>query len=157
MEEPKAWKKSQLYKQNKCSCEHCSSHSTICAKCQDYTQPINWRYSNSNPPNITCTQCPKSYHLDCLPFQKRAPNSWAICKEIGPTYTCEKYLEHFTLSHKIKIPKYATKYESLIHQKYNEMDTNIPLKITAHFCGFIHNKWKYFIQDCIEIQLEKKK
>eukprot|EP01084_Bolivina_argentea_P068382 124475_1 len=143
------WNKNRLYKHNKCFCQHCCVQSNICALCRDFREPINWIYFKQ-PPKLTCIQCKQSYHMKCLPIAKRAPNSWNVCTEIGDKFKCGEYLDFFTLLHKMKI---NTKHETLIRKKLVEYKYNANLKIIDHFCGFIYNKWQFFLQDCAEIEL----
>ena len=148
----KNWDANRLHdSSNKCPCDNCFKSSNICSHCRDWSSSIQWKIIN--PPNIKCTNCYNSYHLNCLPFKKRIANSWQICNEIGPEYKCSKYRDLFTFINKIENEKLSKKYESLIYEKYHKIHPNKRLKIKYHFCGFYYNNFTFIIEDCCQILL----
>ena len=143
------WNDDRLYDpRNRCSCTHCCKSSNICASCQDWSLSIEWK--SINPPHLKCnnSNCNNVYHLNCLPINKRLPNSWNICSEIGSEYECNtNYLDFFTFINKIKNQKVCKKYNKLIRKKYHESYPNKRITIKSHFCGFYYNfgAWIFLI------------
>lgn len=137
---------------NKCSCKHCCKSSNICAACEDWSLSIEWK--SIHPPHLKCgnSNCNNVYHMNCLPINKRLPNSWNHCSEIGSDYQCNiNYLDFFTFFNKIENQEIAKKHNKLIIKKYHDLHPNKRIKIKSHFCGFQYNDFVYIVQDCCEI------
>ena len=53
----------------------------ICSIC------YNW---DTSKPQFKCSECPNSFHRDCLEPEHRKYGSWSKCDELGDEYECHK-------------------------------------------------------------------